>query len=67
MNLKKLSMERFKKVLENRQIKPELEGHKKEREKLCDERIKIAKNNITPDWTEQNVKFVIKKLKKKKS
>ena len=32
--IKKLKMEHFKKVLESRQIKPELEKHKVEREKL---------------------------------
>ena len=65
--LKKLAMDHFKEVLRNRPIKPELEKYKGEREKLCEERIKIASKNITPDWNEDDVKYVINKLKKKKS
>ena len=65
--LKKVMMDHFKKVLENRPIKPELEEHQKEREKLCEQRIKTASKNITPDWSHEDVKYVIKNLKKKKS
>ena len=65
--IKKLTMDHFKKVLENRPMKPELEEYKKEREELCDKRMKLASKNKTPDWTSEDVKFVVKNLKKKKS
>ena len=34
---------------------------------MCQERIKLAGKNKTPDWTVKDVKYVIKHLKKKKS
>ena len=58
--LKKLTMDHFKKVLENRPIKPELEEYKKERENLYEKRMILAGQNKTPDWTSDDVKFVIK-------
>ena len=61
------TMKHYTKVLENRPIKTNLEQHKKDREQLCEDRIKEAKKNITPDWTDENVKRVIKALKTKKS
>ena len=61
------TVKHYTKVLENRQIKPNLEQHKKDREELCETRIKEAKKNVTPDWTIENVKRVIDELKKKKS
>ena len=36
-------------------------------EKLCQERLKVASKVISPDWTEEDVKYVVKNLKKKKS
>ena len=65
--IKNITMEHFKKVLENRTIVSGLEEHKKEREALCQERIKFAGKNITPDWTSEDVDYVITNLKKKKS
>ena len=61
------TVKHYTKVLENRQMKPNLEQYKKEREELCEIRIKEAKKNVTPDWKIENVKCVIKELKKKKS
>ena len=66
-SIKEVHVEHFKKVLENRNIKSGLEGHKQVREELCEMRIKKAKLNKTPDWEIEDVKFVIKNLKKKKS
>ena len=65
--IEKVTLEHYKKVLENRKIKEGLESFQKEREELCYKRLADAKNNITPDWTTENVKNVIKQLKKKKS
>ena len=65
--IKNITMEHFKKVLENRTIVSGLEEHKKEREALCQEKIKFAGKNITPDWTSEDVYYVITNLKKKKS
>ena len=65
--IKKVHVEHFKKVLENRPIKSGLENHQKVREELCELRVKKAKLNKTPDWDIEDVKFVIKNLKKKKS
>ena len=61
------TMKHYTNVLKNRPIKTNLEQHKKDREQLCEERIMEAKKNITPDWTDDKVKRVIKELKKKKS
>ena len=36
-------------------------------EKLCQERLKVASKVISPDWTEEDVKYVVKNLKKNKS
>ena len=60
-----LTLKHYKKVLENRTIKEGLENHQLEREKLCENRIKAAKKNITPDWSIKDATFVIKSLKKK--
>ena len=65
--IKKVTLEHFKKVLENRPIVSGLEKHQREREALCQERVLIAGQNKTPDWSEDDVKHVIKHLKKKKS
>ena len=66
-DIEKTTLEHYKKVLENRPIKEGLESYQKEREQLCKERIECAKREKTPDWKTENVKYVIKHLKKKKS
>ena len=38
----------------------------KKKKKLCGDKINSAKRNITPDWEEKDVKYVIRNLKKKK-
>ena len=65
--IKKASMEHFKHVLTNRPMNPNLQEYKEERETFCEERIKIASKNISPDWSEKSVHDVITKFKKKKS
>ena len=61
------TVKNYTKVLENRKISPNLEEYQKDREELCEIRIREAKRNITPNWTAENVKCVVKELKKKKS
>ena len=34
---------------------------------MCKDRIKAAGTNVTPEWNEEQVKYVIKLLKKKHS
>ena len=53
--IEKATIEHYSKILGNRQIKEGLEKHQSEREKLCTQRIEIAKKNKTPDWTPENV------------
>ena len=65
--IKNAHVKHFEKVLANRPVKSGLEKHQKVREELCIKRINNAKLNKTPDWDIEDVKFVIKKLKKKKS
>ena len=65
--IKIATMEHFKKVLDNRPVKKGLGKYQDERELLCKERIRIAGQNKTPDWSESDVKNVITHLKKKKS
>ena len=45
--LKKLTMEHYKKVLTIRYIKKELVKYQEEREKFCNEQIKVASKYIT--------------------
>ena len=66
--IKQGAMNHFKEVLGNRPIKSNLEMYQVERENLWKERIKDARANVASQWTEVQVKYVIKKnLKKKKS
>ena len=66
-DIEKETVKHYSKVLENRTIKKGLEQHQKEREELCEQRMKVASKNVTPDWTTKNVRDAIKDLKKKKS
>ena len=58
--LRKLGFERLK----NRPMKKGLEEMKEKKEKLCEENLKKAQKNKTPDWSEEEVKEVLKNLKK---
>ena len=61
------TVKNYTKVLENRKISPNLEEYQKDREELCEIRIKEGKRNITPNWTAENVRCVVKELKKNKT
>ena len=64
--IKKVTLEHFKKVLENCPLVSGLEKHQRERESLSHERVLIAVQNKTPDWSKDDAKHVIKHLKNKK-
>ena len=66
-DIRNVTVNHFKKVLENRKIKSELEKYQCDREELCALRVSEASKNITPKWEIEDVQFVIKHLKKKKS
>ena len=57
----------YKNVFKERQIVPEYENYKIEREKLAKKRIEECKKIKTPPWTFDDVKFVMKNLKSGKS
>ena len=65
--IKKATLDHYKNVLANRNLIPDLKEHQLEREKLCEERIKVARKKITPNWSHTDVQSVVKNLKKKKS
>ena len=46
-------------------MKESINTLKNSREKLCQKRLNMAKKNKSPQWTIEDVKFVLKKLKKK--
>ena len=66
-DIDKETIKHYTNVLENRKIKIDLEQYQLDREDLCDTRIKKARKDITPEWTNVHVNHVIKNLKKKKS
>ena len=53
------TVKHYKKVLENKQIAPNLSAYQRDRERLCESKIKEAKKIKTPDWTEKNVRRAI--------
>ena len=63
-NLKKHTIEHYKKVLENRLIKKELEQMRKDKEELCEKRIEEAKTRKSEPWKMKDLEDVLKYLKK---
>ena len=66
-NLKKHTIEHYKKILENRPINKELEQMKEDKEELCEKRIEKAKTRKSEPWKMKDLEDVLKYLKKKKS
>ena len=62
-----LSMETYKKRLENRKIKDDLKNLQVDKEALCKLRLEKASQNKTPPWTMKHLETVLKYLKKNKS
>ena len=53
--------------LKNRPMKNTLQHIRVAKEKLCEKVLKVAKRNVTPDWTMKDLEAVLKHLKKQKS
>ena len=65
--LEKLTVDMFTERLKSHKIKNHLKVHQVQRERLCENRIKEAQMNITPDCTEDNLDLFLKQLKNNKS
>ena len=66
-DIKKHTMDYYKNVLRNRDIKPGLEKYKTEREMLCHETLEHTKTVKTPPWTKSQICRAMKGLKSRKS
>ena len=65
--IEKLSVETYKKRLENRPMREHLKNMRIEKEDLCSRRLEAARKNVTKPWTMQDLENVLKYLKKGKS
>ena len=65
--LKDLTIKMYQERLKTLKIKSGIELHQVQRGNLCDERLKEAQANITPDWTKEDLEVVLKQLKNWKS
>ena len=65
--IEKLSVKIYESRLQSRPMLPELEYLKKEKEVLCDLKLKAAQSNKTEHWTQGDLEKVLKYLKKSKS
>ena len=65
--LKQLYERTYKKRLEHRKIKPELENMYKLKMNLFDLRIEVSKEIKSDNWTKENLSIVLKSLKRSKS
>jgi hypothetical protein len=66
-DLKDHTINHYKKVLDNRVIKPGLESLQEAKENLLKERIELAKCNKSEPWTKGDIEEVLRHLKKDKS
>ena len=66
-DIDEMSMDYFKNVLRNREIKEGLEGHREEKEELFKLRLEYTETVKTPPWTRVEVERAMKGLKSKKS
>ena len=55
----------YKKVFEDKPMDKSIKHLKSQREALCMKRLEAAHKNKTPDWSTEDVKFVLKSLKPK--
>ena len=63
----KAALETYEKRLQNRPIKDDLKNLQKEKEELCQLRLKAARMKKTSPWTMEDLEVVLKYLKKDKS
>ena len=65
--VEKLSIEHYSKVLKNRPMIEKYSKLKEDKEDLCEERVKLAKGNVTPPWEMSDLETVLHYLKKNKT
>ena len=65
--VEKLAIKHYTEVLKNRPILDKYEGLKDDKEALCEERVKVAKENKSPPWKMTDLEDVLKSLKTKKA
>ena len=65
--IKKLASDHYRKVLDNRPMKEELQHVQKDKEELSALRLDIAMNNKSPPWDMEDLDNVLKNLKNNKS
>ena len=66
-NLKEHTINPYKNILRNRVIKPGLEGLQVAKENLLKDRIDLAKCNKSEPWNKEDLRTVLRYLKKDKS
>ena len=65
--IEKLAIETYVKRLSNREMRPNLQSIREQKEKLCALKLKVAKNNKTEPWTMHDLDVALKSLKWNKS
>ena len=65
--IEKLTVNTFQERLKPWKIREDLQVYEKQREELCDKRLKKAQENKTPPWTLEDLDIVLKQLKTNKS
>ena len=65
--IEELTIKMYEDRLKSLKIREELRMHKLQRESTCDKRLKEAQENITPDWSMEDLNLVLKQLKNNKS
>ena len=65
--IENIALETFRKRLENRPMKPDLENIKNDKENLCKMRLDLAAQTKTDPWTMEDLNTVLKYLKNNKS
>ena len=64
-DIKKEAVKHYEKVFDDKPMEESIKHLKEQREQLCNQRLEAARKNKTPPWTLEDVKVVLKDLKKK--
>ena len=65
--VEKLAIKHYTEVLKNRPMLDKYKGLKYDKEALCEERVKVAKENKSPPWKMNDLENILKFLETKKS
>ena len=65
--IKNLAVKAYEKRLENRPMASDLKEMQKDKEKLAEKLMEVAKKNKTPDWSSRDLHKVLEQLKMNKS